>query len=162
MEINDISIFLDYFNKIHKRSLAVMKTIPTESYNKKLSPTSLSLAELIIHIANINLEMYGQTLRGNISKYSGFSSENISDPIQHYIKSYDEIVSIISSFDNNDLQKKINTPANLPITCWKWMRAMIEHEIHHRGQIYSTLNYLNIKTPPLYGLTSEEVVERSH
>ena len=53
-----------------------MKAIPTESYNKKLSPTSLSLAELIIHIANINLEMYGQTLRGNTSKYSGFS-ENI-------------------------------------------------------------------------------------
>ena len=94
-----------------------MKAIPTESYNKKLSPTSLSLAELIIHIANINLEMYGQTLQGNTSKYSGFSSENISDPIQHYIKSYDEIVSIISAFDNNDLQKKINTPANLPITC---------------------------------------------
>ena len=48
MEINDISTFLDYFNKIHKRSLAVMKAIPTESFNKKLSPTSLSLAELII------------------------------------------------------------------------------------------------------------------
>ena len=97
-----------------------------------------------------------------IFSQESFSSENISDPIRHYINSYDELVSIISSFDNNDLQKKINTPANFPITCWKWMRAMIEHEIHHRGQIYSTLNYLNIKTPPLYGLTSEEVVERSH
>jgi hypothetical protein len=40
-------------------------------------------------------------------------------------------------------------------------RTMTEHEIHHRGQIYLYLSMLGIKTPPLYGLTSEEVLERS-
>ena len=34
---------------------------------------------------------------------------------------------------------------------------MIEHEIHHRGQIYLMLGMLGVPTPPLYGLTSEEV-----
>jgi uncharacterized damage-inducible protein DinB len=38
---------------------------------------------------------------------------------------------------------------------------MIEHEIHHRGQIYLYLSMSNVKTPPLYGLTSEEVRARS-
>lgn len=38
---------------------------------------------------------------------------------------------------------------------------MIEHEIHHRGQIYLYLSMLNVETPPLYGLTSEEVFEKS-
>jgi uncharacterized damage-inducible protein DinB len=37
---------------------------------------------------------------------------------------------------------------------------MAEHEIHHRGQIYLMLGLLGIVTPPLYGLTSEEV--RAH
>jgi len=36
-----------------------------------------------------------------------------------------------------------------------------EHEVHHRGQIYLMLGMLGIPTPPLYGLTSEEVRERS-
>jgi len=44
---------------------------------------------------------------------------------------------------------------------WKWMRAMVEHEIHHRGELYIYLNLLGIKTPPMYGLTSEEVAENS-
>jgi uncharacterized damage-inducible protein DinB len=32
-----------------------------------------------------------------------------------------------------------------------------EHECHHRGQIYLYLGMLGVPTPPLYGLTSEQV-----
>jgi uncharacterized damage-inducible protein DinB len=38
---------------------------------------------------------------------------------------------------------------------------MVEHEAHHRGQIYLMLNMLEVPTPPLYGLTSEEVRART-
>ena len=68
---------------------------------------------------------------------------------------------IIAKIRDEDLQKKCTTPNGTPITVWKWMRAMIEHEIHHRGQIYLYLSMLNVETPPLYGLTSEEVFQKS-
>ena len=38
---------------------------------------------------------------------------------------------------------------------------MVEHEIHHRGQLYLLLSMLGVATPPIYGLTSEEVRARS-
>jgi uncharacterized damage-inducible protein DinB len=38
---------------------------------------------------------------------------------------------------------------------------MIEHEVHHRGQLFIYLGLLGIKTKPIYGLTSEEVRARS-
>ena len=38
---------------------------------------------------------------------------------------------------------------------------MAEHEIHHRGQLYLELSMLELPTPPIYGLTSEQVKERS-
>ena len=38
--------------------------------------------------------------------------------------------------------------ASMP--AWKWLRAMVEHEIHHRGQIYLLLNLMGAPTPPLY------------
>ena len=34
---------------------------------------------------------------------------------------------------------------------------MPEHEIHHRGQLYTMLGMLNVATPPIYGMTSDEV-----
>ena len=41
------------------------------------------------------------------------------------------------------------------------LAAMAEHEAHHRGQIYVMLRLCGIDTPPLFGLTSEEVRKRS-
>jgi uncharacterized damage-inducible protein DinB len=38
---------------------------------------------------------------------------------------------------------------------------MPEHEIHHRGQLYTMLAMLNVPTPPIYGLTSEAVKMKS-
>jgi len=38
---------------------------------------------------------------------------------------------------------------------------MTEHEAHHRGQLYWMLADLSISTPPLFGLTSEEVHDRA-
>ena len=37
---------------------------------------------------------------------------------------------------------------------------MIEHEIHHRGQIFTYLALIDVSSPPLYGLTSEQVIAR--
>jgi uncharacterized damage-inducible protein DinB len=51
------------------------------------------------------------------------------------------------------------TAAGTSITTWKWARAMIEHEAHHRGQMYMTLGLLGVEVPPLYGLTEDQVLE---
>jgi uncharacterized damage-inducible protein DinB len=53
------------------------------------------------------------------------------------------------------------TPAGAELPTWKWLRAMIEHEVHHRGQIYLMLGVLGVPTPPIYGLTEEQVHARS-
>jgi hypothetical protein len=58
-------------------------------------------------------------------------------------------------------QRRCETPGGARLAAWKWLRSMAEHEIHHRGQIYLMLGMLEIPTPPLYGLTSEEVHSRS-
>lgn len=60
-----------------------------------------------------------------------------------------------------ELHKKCFSPVGVPITTWKWLRAMCEHEIHHRGQKFIYLGMLDIKNPTLYGLTAEEVQQRS-
>jgi uncharacterized damage-inducible protein DinB len=52
-------------------------------------------------------------------------------------------------------------PEGTPLTTWKWLRMMPEHEIHHRGQLYTMLGMLNVETPPLYGMTSADVRKKS-
>ena len=84
--------------------------------------------------------------------------------------SYEEIISLIETLHREsleiisrltDLNGECRTPDGVAMTTWKWLRAMVEHEVHHRGQIYIYLALLEVPTPPLYGLTSEQVTELS-
>jgi hypothetical protein len=72
-----------------------------------------------------------------------------------------ESMALFKALTPEQWSGKALTVAGTPITAWKWARAMVEHEAHHRGQIYMTLGMLGIATPPLYGLAEEEVAERS-
>ena len=72
-----------------------------------------------------------------------------------------ESMAIFRSLSEDDLAKKCMTPAASSCASAKWLRSMIEHEVHHRGQIYMILGMLDVPTPPIYGLTEEQVKERS-
>jgi uncharacterized damage-inducible protein DinB len=72
-----------------------------------------------------------------------------------------ESMAIFGKLSPEDLERKCVTPGGAPIATWKWLRAMVEHEAHHRGQLYLYLAMLGVPTPPLYGLTEEEVKARS-
>jgi uncharacterized damage-inducible protein DinB len=72
-----------------------------------------------------------------------------------------ESLEIFGRLSDEDLKKRCMTPAGSAIGIGKWLRALVEHEIHHRGQIYVYLAMLGISTHPIYGLTSEEVRAKS-
>jgi uncharacterized damage-inducible protein DinB len=108
--------------------------------------------------------MFGENVQGRPSRYPGHGKELADgyDRVVAYMERlHAEAVEIFARLTPEDLQKKCPTPGGIDLRCWKWLRAMVEHEIHHRGQIYELLGQLGVETPPLYGLTEREVLERS-
>jgi uncharacterized damage-inducible protein DinB len=72
---------------------------------------------------------------------------------------HSESMSIFSGLSDDDLLRKCASADGTPMTIWKLLRAMAEHEIHHRGELYAYLGILGVSVPPLYGLTSEQLQE---
>jgi uncharacterized damage-inducible protein DinB len=123
-----------------------------------------TIADLVRHIAAMERYMFAETIAGRKSSYHGCGKE-LADGYENVVKycneRHAEAIEIFSNLSDEDLNKKCITPGNAEITVWKWLRAMIEHEIHHRGQLYVFLNMVGVKTPPLFGLSAEEVQESS-
>jgi uncharacterized damage-inducible protein DinB len=61
----------------------------------------------------------------------------------------------------DDLAGKGISVQGAPITAWKLLRAMVEHEVHHRGEMYIYLALLGVPRPPLYGVTEQELRQYS-
>ena len=160
MEITSIQPFLDYYSKVRERTRRVAQLIPPEQLEWTYRPGKFTLGDLVRHIAAIERWLYAENVQGRPSAYRGCGPELAAgkDAVLAYLDElHEQSLAIFRTLTPGQLQAKIKTPAGAPITCWKWLRLLPEHEIHHRGQIYLYLNQLGVETPPLYGLTSEEV-----
>ena len=156
--------FLPYLTSVHGRTTRVISAIPPGDFDWSPGPGRFSFADQIRHLANIERWMYGETIQGRPSRYQGHGKNFADGPeavVAYYERMHEESRRIFESIPASAYTTKVSTPAGTPITLWKWLRAMIEHEAHHRGQIYFMLGMRGVKTPPLYGLTSEEVIAKS-
>ncbi len=163
MQIQELTIFLDYLDKVQQRTMRVVTCIPPDKLDWSYRDGKFTLGDLVRHMGAIERYMFGETIQGKHSRYSGCGKE-LADGLDEVIKfketMHRETVEIIRQLGEEGLNRKCTTPDGASITVWKWLRLMVEHEIHHRGQIYLYLGILNVPTPPLYGLTSEQLSDR--
>lgn len=164
MEITSINSFLDYYENIHKRTRRAVDHIPPDRLEWTYRQGKFTIGDLVRHLAAINRFMFAENAVGRPSVYPGHGpdlAEGYEAVVDYFERMHAETIDTLGELTDDDLNNKITTPAGVSMTCWKWLRAMVEHEIHHRGQIYIYLGLLEVGLPPLYGLTSEEVRARS-
>ncbi len=153
-------LFLDQLTSVHARTRRVILCIPRDQVEWSPAPGRFSLGDIVRHLAGIERYMYGETVQGKPSRYSG-CDRSLADGFDPLLAYYDglhaESRAIFTALAPEQMNAKCLTPAGAPITTWKWLRAMLEHEAHHRGQLYLMLGLLGVSTPPIYGLTSEQV-----
>lgn len=164
MEIRSVTAFLEYFDSIRGRTQRVIACIPHEQLEWSPGRARFTFGDLIRHIAATERYMFAENVRGRPSRYPGHGADLASgwQGVSTYLENcHREAMEIFAALTDEDLLRKCSTPAGTTITTWKWLRAMVEHEVHHRGQIYLMLGLLDVATPPLYGLSEPEVRARS-
>jgi uncharacterized damage-inducible protein DinB len=164
MEFKTIQPFLQYFGNVRERTMRVARCIPADKLDWTYAPGKFTLGDLLRHIAVAERFMWAETVSGRSSQYTNHGKE-LADGLENVLafmeRLHAESLGIFAKLNDEELQRKCKTPDGAEITKWKWLRLMVEHEIHHRGQIYLYLAIVGVPTPPLYGLTSEQVRERS-
>jgi uncharacterized damage-inducible protein DinB len=156
--------FLAYVDSVRGRTRRVAECIPRDRVEWTHRDGAFTLGDTVRHIAATERYMFAETARGGSSVYPGHGRELADgyDAVLAYLDStHEAALEIYRGLTPEVLAGRCTTPAGTTITTWKWLRAMIEHEIHHRGQIYLMLGILGVPTPPLYGLTEEQLRERS-
>jgi uncharacterized damage-inducible protein DinB len=164
MEIRSADTFAGYWTGIRSRTRRVIEVIPAERIEWSPSAGRWSLGDIVRHLAGIERDMYAENVQGRSTRYPGHGrelAEGHAAVLAYHDRKHAESLEIFRTLTAEQLEGKCQTPAGTPITTWKWLRAMVEHESHHRGQLYLMLGLLGVATPPIFGLTEEEVLARS-
>ncbi len=152
--------FLPYFESIRERTLRVLRSVPAEKLEWRHSPDVFSSGDLARHIAAVERNTFAENVFGRPSRYQGCGPE-LADGRENVVaymqRMHSETVEMLKQLTPEDLNRKGLSPQGAPVTAWKLLRAMIEHEIHHRGEMYVNLALLGVPRPPLYGVTESEL-----
>ena len=163
-ESPDLSLFLDYVENVHARTRRIVACIPADALEWVPGPGRWSAGDQVRHLAAIERWMYAETASGRPSRYAGHGREfadGLPTVLAYYDTLHDEARAVFAALTPAQWTGRVTTPAGVPITTWKWLRAMVEHEAHHRGQLYFTLGLLGVPTPPIFGLSEPELLARS-
>jgi uncharacterized damage-inducible protein DinB len=160
----ELSSFLEYWPSVRKRTRRLLPLIPADRLEWTPGPGRWSLGDTARHLAGIERWMYAETMHGRPTRYPGHGPElagTLDAVIALHDRCHAESMALFHALSPEQWTGKSITAAGTSITTWKWARAMIEHEAHHRGQMYLTLGLLDVPTPPIFGLTEQEVVAKS-
>ncbi|MEP6494350.1 MAG: DinB family protein [bacterium] len=164
MEVTHITPFLQYLDRVHERTRRIVECVRDEDLEWSAGPGRFTAGDMIRHLAGIERFMYAETVHDRPVRYPGHARD-LADGLQatnaYYDRLHAESRALFAELTDARLAEKCETPAGAPISVGKWLRAMIEHESHHRGQLYFILGLRGVATPPIYGLTSEQVLARS-
>ncbi len=164
MEIKSITEFIKYYERTRDITTSVINVIPHDKLNWTYRVGKFTIADLVRHIAAIERYVFMEVIQGNKPSYKGCRKE-LADGYQNIISYFNEMhkqsIEILSAMSDDDLLKEVETLDGKITTASNFLRALIVHEIHHRGALCIYLNLLEVNTPPVIGLMEEQVIQLS-
>lgn len=160
----DLPSFLEYWPSVRRRTRRLLPLVPPGGLEWVPGPGRWSLGDQARHLAAIERWMYAESLAGRPSRYPGHDralADGLEAVIAYHDRCHAEAMAVLAGITPEQWAGKSTTVAGTAISTWKWARAMIEHEAHHRGQMYLTLGLLGVATPPIFGLSEEQVLDAS-
>jgi len=164
MEFQTVEPFLSYFESVRRRTRAVAVCIPEDAVEWSPGPGRFSAGDLVRHVASAERWMWAENAQCRPSRYPGHGPElasGVPEVLAYMDRLHAEAIAIFAALTPEQLNARCATVGGIEMRAWKWLRLMVEHEIHHRGQLYDVLAALGVETPPLYGLTEPQVRARS-
>jgi uncharacterized damage-inducible protein DinB len=144
--------------------MRTVRCIPADKLEWTCPAGEFTLGDLARHVAATERYVFAECVCGRPSRYKGCGRE-LADGLDNVIafmeRMHAESLGLFRQMSDEDFHKKGASPEGKPVTAWRMLRAMIEHEAHHRGQIYVYLGILGVAAPSLFGLNARELEKLS-
>ncbi len=157
--LSDIEEFIKYFHGQRRRTQWVVDAVPPAKSGWRPWPGEPSPVEIIRRMAAGHL-MYATAVA---SDYWVVDDYEAGDPswdaaLDYFHRKTEQALDLLRPLPNSVLQQKRHRPdGNPPTAAWRFLTAMIEHEIHHRTQLHMYLMLMNAHQPDMGGVTIEAV-----
>ena len=145
--------FINKWHRIHNQTARLMAVAPDDKYEWKPCDSGMSLGELMNHIWVSEAGLIEATINGAFPKEWPASVNTTKEMLAAFDKAHTEAAARTATLTDEQLSEEIAPfgPGN-ELTRLASLNATLEHQIHHRGQLYTYLRLAGCEVPPLFGL----------
>ncbi|GAA4763076.1 MULTISPECIES: DinB family protein [Flavobacterium] len=165
MKLNEFLLPEFLYETANTRKL--LAAIPEEHFDYKSNEKAMSLSQLANHIAEIPTWvpatfLYPELDFGKI-KYEAPNHNTVSELLAFYDKNIEEATKLMHEVSNETLHENwtMRNGETVYFTMPKlsvYRTFIMNHTIHHRGQLTAYLRALNCKFPGMYGPTADDAM----
>lgn len=147
------------FEGVRKRTLKYLNALPEQLVDWRPDDDKFSIGDIIRHLGSIEL-MFLHAIKQNEWKYNGHDPDKgrtLQEAINYLLVCHDTVLAGLHQLEHEQLTRKVKNPLGYDISAWRYIMAMAEHEIHHRGQISAYMQANHIDPPQIFGLKVEQI-----
>ncbi len=148
---DNLPAFIQNWRRIHQQTVNLMKVAPDDQYDWKTCESAMTLGALMNHFPQSEAGLAHAVAHDTMPTERPTSINNTAALIAAFDVSHEAAVALVSTLGPERFGETI-TPfhPSRPMTREQLLYGMLEHEIHHRGQLYTYLRMLGVEVPPLF------------
>jgi len=142
--------FVSNWNRIHKQTARALTAATEDKLDWRPKEGMFTLRELVRHIPEAESAVALTALSGSMQKSRiDLSSAGVGEIVETFNREHEQLVAEVSRLTLDQLNEEIEAfgrKMRRVVLLW----GMTEHEIHHRGQLYTYYRLAGIEPPNLY------------
>ncbi len=171
MEAQSVSEFIKYWRGFRGRTRRTLAAFPGDAGPWCPAEGAFCVADLARHLGRTERDFFvarvcgvpPRVAVGSEAALGKGTGTDLAGALAELDALHEESCGMLMELEDRQgpdaLRRRITTPVGAEITAWKWLRALCEHEAHHRGQLSLYLRMLGVEPPPIFGHKAEAVGE---
>src|SRR5262249_27891273 len=152
--------YIKTWNRVHDQTKRIMAAAPNDKYDWKPCESAMSLGDLVNHPWISEGRLIEAALTGSFPKEWPSPLKDTASALAAFDKAHEEAVAKVRGLTPEQLAEKVAPfSPERPLTRMAVLKVNLEHEIHHRGQLYTYLRIPGCEIPPLF---SVETLQKFH
>ncbi|HEX8184088.1 MAG TPA: DinB family protein [Blastocatellia bacterium] len=143
--------FVSNWNRIHKQTSRALSAATDDKLDWRPKEGMFTLRELARHIPEAENAIAHSALAGTMQKSQiDLSNSSVEEIVGAFDREHEKLVAEVSKLTLDQLNEEVEAfgrKMRRIVLLW----GMTEHEIHHRGQLYTYYHLAGIEPPSLYG-----------
>lgn len=157
--IASVAEFVRYFEGVRRRTLVAVDRLTPALLDWRPRPGEWTCGDIVRHLAGAERFFVTKVLEDRWTDDLDPGPPLTPDATRARLATvHHEQMERLAALSDDRLQQGLADLDAGTVRAWRFLMAMVEHEVHHRSQLDSYLSAAGAEPPQLYGYRMEDVL----